>query len=781
MSKKKIFRTIIEGCTKPEFDKVVKCYLKEVEDCEKIVNTDGKDDSGLDIRVLDQFGDKIQYQLTIQKSSFEKKLKEDLVKAQENVVNFKYTNKLFFFYSQFLSNKRLLAYSRDAFKTYKIDLELLDSNHLAEVAEDFIELQKLLYSIAELDQFTLDHELSKDKNLNMLYDLVSLGQPSKMKIRLIEAFVLHKIYNEPKIELEALFQSCINHFKKDFDSTFLNNQINRLKGEKRIEIHEDTANIKTACLTGKEKTRIEKSKFSFVVEEKSLVKAVFRILKPYNLENESSLFVKEMKTLLEANYNLDLQEYSGQNSENEISHLSRDFFSFLEKRFKNKSDLYSIANQLFQICKENDFLQRICATNVFLAKINPAKLTNYLSKKRPVLIDTQISIYALCYYYNKKSSFSHYFFKATRDFLDYCRKKGLKLEIPSQYIWETKDHLREALNLIPFTKLPFFDKLGKSNNVFLNFYLTLHEENFFEGEMSYEDFLADLEFTTGNNSELTERLIYYLNELGITVREFSKRYDLMEAQRLFDIALFEQKKNKTSFALKNDSIVLSYLADNDVDIHPIEPVFITWDSSFFNVRKKLYEKHPLAQRWYMFTPAKFIDHYSTLQFDIGIKVISREIISILEASFMQETHALIDSINIILNPENEIGFKYSKKLAEIRDKQVFSREQELELWENQDNPKVIIDDIIFNLNSYFLSKDAQLAEGYKNIFTKTEYYQDMIDAFVKEIEHYKENHKLSDKIVTFITSLIPKPIEEVSNGDSGGDIVSPNEDLGLLF
>lgn len=764
MSRKKIFRRIIEGCEKQEFDKLVKCYLKVVEGCTKIVNTDGKDDSGLDLRVIDLFGDKIQFQLTIQENQFEKKLDADLIKADQNIQNHGYTNKLFFFYSQRVSNKKMLALKRDAYKKYKINLELIDSNQIADLSEDYLELQKLLSQLAELDQLQLDKELSNDKGLNMLYDLVSFGQPSNLKIQIIEAFLLHKVFNESEISKDKLFSEIKNHFKKEFENSFINNQLNRLVGEKRLKYKDSEKDM--IILTDSEKQRIEELKYSFLMEEKNLFKEVYELLTPYNLQNESNIFIQEIIRLLEANYNIDLQEYVSQNSENEISRLSRDFFMFLESKLKKEKDIQFISEKLFELCKRNDFLQKICATKVFITKINPDKLGIYLSKKRPIFIDTQISIYSLCYFYFKNSAFSHYFFEATRDFLNFCSKNGLNLKISQQYVWETKDHIREAINLIPFTKLPFFEKLGKSNNALLNFYMSLVKENYFEGDMSYEEFLTDYGFNQGmSQQDLTHKISYYLNEIGIEECPFDKRYDLNKIKMMFDVALFDLNRDKTSFAMNNDCIMLSYLADNDVQIHPIEPVFVTWDTSFFKVRNKYYSENPSSQRWHMFTPAKFIDHFSTLQFDIGIKVISREIISILHASFIDETHSLIDSISIILNPENEIGYKYSKKLAEIRDEAVFNKSHEPELWEIKESFIVTIDDIIFKLNRHYLS-DFNLFENYKEIFKKEEYFDKVIDLFKTEIHYYGKHKRLSENIISKLNEFIEEvKLEKNSSTD----------------
>jgi hypothetical protein len=142
---------------KKEFDKVVKTYLKEILNFTHIVNTDGKDDGGLDIKVFSLNGSKIQFQLTTQKSAtkqeksqFDKKLKEDLAKAKINKEEYGYDSKLIFFYSKRLTNKVIREYERLAFRDYSINLELIDANRIAEESEDFVEIQRAIYKLNEI-------------------------------------------------------------------------------------------------------------------------------------------------------------------------------------------------------------------------------------------------------------------------------------------------------------------------------------------------------------------------------------------------------------------------------------------------------------------------------------------------------------------------------------------------------------------------------------------------------------------------------------------------------
>ena len=159
MSQKKSLIHLLSSCEKHEFDKVVKSYLKEVYSYTRIINTDGKDDIGLDIMVLDNSGNSYQFQLTVQKSSnareksaLKSKIFKDVQKAKDNCKE-GYKNTLFFFYSYPLTNKLKRDYKREALKDYEIQLEIIDANQIAEEAEDFVGLKNTIYSLSGINEF----------------------------------------------------------------------------------------------------------------------------------------------------------------------------------------------------------------------------------------------------------------------------------------------------------------------------------------------------------------------------------------------------------------------------------------------------------------------------------------------------------------------------------------------------------------------------------------------------------------------------------------------------
>lgn len=64
MSEVKLFIQLIESLADPDFDKLAKLYLSEVDDFSNIINCNGPYDSGLDMRNANASEIEVQYQAT---------------------------------------------------------------------------------------------------------------------------------------------------------------------------------------------------------------------------------------------------------------------------------------------------------------------------------------------------------------------------------------------------------------------------------------------------------------------------------------------------------------------------------------------------------------------------------------------------------------------------------------------------------------------------------------------------------------------------------------------
>jgi hypothetical protein len=511
---------------------------------------------------------------------------------------------------------------------------------------------------------------------------------------------------------------------------------------RKIEL--DTRTTKYA-LTSKENEKILKLLEQSSIDEKQFILEISKILSKYNQQDYIEQYVTELKTIYTNNFNSNLSEDINESSSDSLK-VSRDFTSFIEGNIEKKELSRHLAIELFNICDKNKFLQKNCASKVFCEKTNIARAEQYVNAKKRVFIDTNISLYLLCYFYKPKCNFDSYYYLTATSFYEFCKKNKIKLFLPERYVWEMQTHVKEALNLIPFTLLPEFYNLGSSRNVIFNFYKFLSKNNLFTG--SYNSFLDNFGFRVDDNYNTHNQLLEkYIGDLGIGIYEFEFEYNIIESKtkQLLQKYLENENKSKTPFSLNNDAIMLDFLGDNDVEVHPIDPIFVTWDRIFFKIQNEYFRINPNSQRWHLLTPSKFIDHYALLNFSIDADMFSKELVAMLSDEIIGSTHSLLDSLTYILNPNDEVGLEYTRRLAKIRDEEVY-RGKEEEAIAGEQEGEAIIDEIFFKLINHYKEDNIDLL---KKVFSKKDFVDDIVDLINDTVEKYHVESKLNE-IVLFV-------------------------------
>lgn len=755
MSKTNQLILLLESLNKNEFDKIVKIYLQKEYGFKKVVFTDGKDDIGLDIRVFDFEGQNIQYQLTVQKSkttsesnSFSKKLLEDIVKARTNVSEFGLKDKLIFFYSKTLTNKKIRHFQGIAFKEHSINLEIIDANRIAEEAESIIEIQSALYKINELDQFKVDNN-SFDNNL--LYDLLSFGKPTEFKTQIIDSFVLQHFFIKGSLEKDEVKEACENQFKVKENDVFYNKLINRYLSEKRIVKNRDLGNY---SLTSEEKNRLDSRNKEFELEKKLFVKNVVEILKKYNQEQDVDDYVIQLKQLYIDNFNTDLSDALKNDEEFHIFSMCRDFLKFIENKLKNKPKAKELSKELLNFCVNNKFIQKIAASKVYSSRIDNSRLENYLNNKKKIFIDTAIGLNSLCYFFNPKLDYKNYFYRATKNLIEFAKNENIKLYISQRYVWEMQSQINDAFNLVPFTLIPQFQNLGSSRNIFYNFYNFLRKSDNIEENINFKDFLEKFGFKERSSSKSFQSVILNsLSQIQIEEQIIEKVYDLDDANKIFSDSLLKLHKQKSNFTQINDSIMLEFLADDDVEVHPLQPVFLTWDRAFFESHVAYNKKFPKSQDWLMLSPNKLVDVYSILKFSINSETVTENLLALISDDIIQNTYSLVDTLSIVLNPNDDVGLEYSTKLAKIRESEINKLNSEDVTRPENFEGEAVIDDIFFKLTSHYKETESDLLK-FKNLFTQKQYMEEIIKLLIDTIKDFYENKKLDNKIVLEFDKLI---------------------------
>ena len=756
MSVNKQIVLLLDSLEPKEFDKIVKIYLEKEYGLKSVIFTDGKNDTGLDIKTFDFKHQKVQFQLTTQKSSttsekanFEKKLLEDLKKAQENFEVYGYKDKLIFFYSKPLTNSRIRDYEKLSFKEYGINLEIIEAIRFSQEAENIIEIQTELYKINELDKFQAS---SAQFDNTLFYDLLSFGTPTEFRIQVIESFLLQFFYDTEKITREEIRKACEDKFNVKENDIFYDRLINRFLTDKKIL--KDKVD-QTYSLTVNERHLLKIKNDQFELDKKLFLKNIYQILSTYNQEEYIDDYVVELKQLYIDNFNTDIKDVLSNELEFHISSIFKPFTKFIELKIKNKETAKVLAIDLLKYCLNNKFIQKLAATKVYSSKIDNNRLQNYLNKRKKLFIDTSVGLFALCYFYRPKTNYDNYFYRASKALIEYSIKEKVELYISERYIWEIQNHIRDAFRLIPFTQIDNFATLGSSRNVFYNFYNYLIKSEEVDIEKKFSDFLNDFGFTNGGSSDSFNSILEHsLKQVNIEKQIIVKDYKIDETNRIFEEAMSKYFKTKTTFARNCDSIMLEFLADKDVEIHPIEPVFLTWDKTFFETHLKYTQKFPNAQNWLMLTPNKIVDVYALLKFSINSETVTENLLALISDDIITNTHSLVDTLAFILNINDEVGLEYTTRLASIREKEIHQiNNSEITPPENFEG-QAVIDDIVFILTNHF--KDKAKINEFKAVFTKKEFVEPVIKLLTGAISEFYKTKKINTSLYENFDTLVAK-------------------------
>lgn len=770
MSQDKLFVRLISSLTDSEFDKVAKLYLIEVDGISDVINCNGPYDSGIDMRKADFSKTEVQYQITtIKENRFENKLYGDLAKAKKNVVNSGLPAKVKYFYSYPLTSAEIIKYQKAAKENYGLILTLIEANSISGIAEQYEKIRSLLINFAGLDNYTGGSDFFEDSKVKAFYDLMSFGSSNDIKYNIIKSFVLYYLYssNQPITENDLLI--AINkHFKAEITSAYFGEFCRKLKSEKRIE------SVQQGKLF---LTEIEKNRINDVLEKYQLEETVFRkelhdLLKEYKLEKFVEEMIVKLIELYEGNFSINLSEFTKKNATvNDLKTTTINFTEYLRNKLNDPIAVDGLIKRLFEISDKYEILSRIAAGQVYSKVSDPDRLEDYITRhnnNKEIFLDTNVVIQALCLFYENTSTYQDKSFKIVRHLLDFVRKNNLHLKTLKGYAIETINLFKDALNIIPFTKLKVFDDLGGSKNVLYKFYSHLKTyDELHDGTESFEQFLKEFKFDIkkGSDYNYMQQIETLLDGFQIEV-ETPPMYDSNDLNKVKAIIISDLRdndRNKSAVAISNDGVAMLRLGDPDTDINPMDPIFCTMDLSMWRVRKKYLDEFPRSSEWLLYTPSSLIDHYSMMNFQVKQGTLTNEVLSLLDEDFgfQEKTQSLLDSMLTIINPENSVGLLYTNKLAELRKSEILQVDQKPEgiPEDNYDSNSV---DIIFkNLFVKYATKKEEegIFDSFKTLFTKEEYFTDVFNLLSNEVKVVNYTGKVSDQFFISFDKIIESSIK----------------------
>ena len=726
MSENKGLIQMLAQCEKSEFDEVVKSYLKAIYKTKTLVITDGKNDGGLDVKVMDRTLIILQFQMTVQKSStaqerkkLEEKMLADVAKAQKNVENYGYSDRLEFFYSYPLTEDFIEKRQMQAFANYGINLVILDAKRIAAQAQNNPELYKSILANSGYDTISVKTKEISDKD-KLFYDLVGFGEAADVKLKIVEAYILQCLYDEGSLAKDELISKCMCKFRSSENEQFYSKLLNRLHSrENRISYDHSEMLYK---LTENEFLKISDATKKNNLDESLFLSSIKKVLEDYHQEKD----LEEYINLLYSSYIHSFELRLSQDSQNTIDD-AKNIVHFATQQLKDEGIAKAMVGEMLKICDENKYIQRNCAGKVFSSTIDIDTLKNYADNKKRVFVDTTLPLHMLCFFNHPVKDVKNYYYVLSCSMIEFCKKRNIQLYMTRTYFKEVVYHVREAINLIPYSQIPGIEQLGGSKNVFYNFYYHLKRLGKLE-DLTYFDYLNEMKFRYyPMPGTLEQELELQLNNIGIKIIDVRKKYDIDNTRKLLDLELIATGKNKSQFGLNDDAIMMCFLADRDIETHPIDPIFVTWDRTLFKVMPSFFDHNPLAQRWMQFTPSQFIDRYSLLTFSVNEETISKEMLAMLSGDIEERTNSLLDSLSLILNPDDQMGRKYIDKLAAMKDNKIYitNRKSDAPQEEMLDDS---LDSFMNSLTTHYKKTEKGL-NRLKCLFSKAELMDDVIKQY----------------------------------------------------
>lgn len=760
MSKEKVTNILIESLNEIELYQIAKAYLKEVEGINNVIVCNGPWDSGIDLS-MPSF--EVQIQATIQQKNFEKKLFIDISKARSNSDKYSLPNKVKYFYSHSLSNKSILSYRKKAKDNHNIYLEIIDANRITEVASEFGELNSLLYDLSDLGNFQTQSAYFDNVKVKAYYDLMSFGKSTDIKYNIIKSFLLNYLFNNSLTTKEILLSKTNEHFSSNMDENYLKSVLARLSSEQKIKIGKDEL-----ILQDNERDRINLVLQNYRIEEGLLLRDISNVLKKNNINDSVDIVLKQLSELYESTYSINLSELTHKdvviNDLKTVTLKLRELITKISNDLLTETEVDSLIKLLIKIADASEILPRIAAGQVYSKVSDPDRLERYVNQNinnKTIFLDANVILNLLLVDYEPEAEYKNYNYVIANNFYKFYNSNGLILKTIPSYSKEIASIFKDALSLIPFSKLKVFSSLGGSSNIFYKFYQHLKDHYLLrDGVETFEDFLKGFRFNsrTRVDDNYRSQMEYLLKSLNIEIEEL-ETYDYSKGVDIIRDYLKENNRTKSNFAVVSDALMFERLADNNSEINPVDPIFCTWDISLMKVRKVYFEKYPGCTKWYMFTPTRLMDHISMMNFQIKPGTVSNEVLTILDQdfSFQQMTHTLLDSMATIINAENVVGLRYTNMLADLREKEIVEVDAKIEsgvIEAVADTPPI---DVIFRelFENYMLSKENK-ADSFKKIFTKEEYFEEIISIITEETKHISKEHTLSNNLFKSIDVLVEK-------------------------
>lgn len=741
MSQKKAPRTFlqgaIEGMSKEEFDELVRIVQLSYWRYQEAVIIDGTNDGGCDIRVFQNKREiKKCIQITIQKYQIGTKIKNDLKKVSNMISQFGYSNKFEFYCSITLSAEKIEEYKKYAIDEYDIELEIIDGKRLSQL--DCKEAISYIYSLHS-DVVLKPEQMNIDRATKTLYDLLAHGKDSSdIKNSLVDSVIISIIYEKGHIGLPELKEELEHRLGKNIPDII--HSVNILKSDQRIK--PDEQNKKLLCLSDDEYNKVQEILALSAQTEKEFCSEFASILSRYHIVYMPKI-LEELKKLYKFYYSKDI-DYHSKDDETAYVKIFEKFQKFLLGLISNKEKIDSLMADIKELCENNNYLNKISASESFLSLYKSNQLESYLNQRqKDIYLDTPTFVYLLCAYYGvERNDWDNPCYRSMKSLMKLKSTYADKVSfyIIRDYLGEVAGEIQKALQYARFEKYSFFNELGGTTNSLYNYYDYLKKTDLFEVEddiQSFEDFMyaLGLDNTDPYDSRFNNDTLCFLqgvaDEYGIEVVGWYPDDKYIEIKGIYEKILFLKKRDKSETAIRNDvnQVITSLLDEGDADMY-----FATWDTTIHMLRDRVLETINQGKYHYfnIYNPAKLSNKIALENFNIDESALTNEIFAYADIRYdiSNRVKSLLEIIAPFLRDVPGSNNKLLRKLGRLRKEQLQDRDP---MKESRDEDKNLpVEEIVLRLipSKDQIKQDAKIIDKFSvfmSIEENADYIIDIID------------------------------------------------------
>ncbi|MDD4157733.1 MAG: hypothetical protein PHY08_14310 [Candidatus Cloacimonetes bacterium] len=762
---KEEYSNLITALSPDNFKFFVKHYLMDYWKTNEVNITDGPWDGGIDASLVkDNVEKKINIQITVQ-DNYEKKLLDDLKKSKENVENYNYQNKLDFFISKPISKSKKNELIQNAEVDFDISLRIYDSNKLGDDTNTFARAKQVIHEIYA--ENTLKTELSVDKKTKVLYDIFSTGSNvADIKYDFINSHIQLYLFDKKAATLDEILNYINSTLNTNLHKKSIHSQI--LKQQKQGLVDEIDCNFQ---LTDFAKEKIVEVKTLSNNQENLLIDSVGDCLRKYDLEKITIDIILKIQELYNAHYDAEIEELHSRTDSFEPK--ERKIFYELSKYVKekgvDKQQINSLIKEILTICARNEYLHKISISNLFTSLFKSDSLDKYLEQfNRKVFLDTQVLLQMICYEHND-TNYDDNLYGAVKYL---CQQKEnldgkIQFYTTTDYVEEVAGHLWEANKIKRLMELPYIESLGRSKNVFFNYYRFLRD-NSIEILEDFDEFIErvfDLELNAVDKRDFVNDVYGHIRELleGVNIEivevPYYEKFPSYKKEYENELSYIGHD-HKSKRARDNDLKCLLYLSTEDLHIDENtglfdEPFLITWDSSFYQMRKLFTKKYRDFSYWYIYTPMKFANRLSVMRLKLDTSAMNYNIISLAETNFnlSNESLSFVDTLSAFFNKGNMRDWQLGKKLAKLKKAQ--KEDSNLSEFTDKHHDNQPIDEVLRAIQNYYNSPSVETSfKSVVELFEKDENSDTLADLILKSCETLKSIKSVDNKLFEEIDKMI---------------------------